>query len=409
MSGRILHMNICLALISTGWGGAETVVFELARNLNRKGHAVTIVVNREMLSYFRQLHGVRLFDLGYLHLFTPMSLYSARLGEISFLRRLSWIVCWYFDEVYLHVHCGRIRREMGNLLLKNHIEIVHSHMIDDTFLISGLVPSRVPMVATVHGFPLRLHANILRTIFGSKRTSYRKALTKMDKVTAVSVFMSQALCEWEPHLKEKVIVIPNGVDVAEIRDSVDLTSTPRGDFNLLFPGGANIFKGGNLVIRALARLKSEIPYVHTYIAGDVPRNHPLRRLVREMRLESNTTFTGFLRPEKYRNLLRSVDVLVMPSREASFGIVYLEAMALGKPIVAGKTGAVPEVVKDGRNGILVQLDPEHIASALLRLYRNKDLAESMANTNLRDAMRFDWDPIVERYVKLYGDIMALKS
>jgi glycosyltransferase involved in cell wall biosynthesis len=299
---------------------------------------------------------------------------------------------------------------MRNLIVKNNIEVVHSHMMDDAFLISGLTPSRVPMVATVHGFPLEPHANIVRAIMLKwKRYSYRKALTKMDKVTAVSLYMSQSLCESEPQLKEKIIVIPNGVDVAEMLDSVDLTSTSKDSFKILFPGGAKPVKGGDLVIRALASLRNEIPHVHAYISGDVPKNHPLRRLVRERRLESNITFTGLLPPKEYRNLLRSVDLLIMPSLEETFGIVYLEAMALGKPIVAAKTGAVPEIVKDGRNGILVQLASEDIAAALLRLYTNKDLAENMGKNNSRDAMKFDWDPVVNRYIKLYEDVRALKS
>jgi glycosyltransferase involved in cell wall biosynthesis len=150
-----------------------------------------------------------------------------------------------------------------------------------------------------------------------------------------------------------------------------------------------------------------MPNIHVYIAGEIPTNHPIRKMVREFQLESNTTFTGFLPRQQYLNLLKSVDLLVMPSQQEGNALVYLEATALGKPIVAGKTGSMPETIKDGRNGILVRLDVDDLAHAVLKLCRDRDLAEAIAENNLRDATKLDWSPIVDRYVSLYQQLTTV--
>jgi len=134
--------------------------------------------------------------------------------------------------------------------------------------------------------------------------------------------------------------------------------------------------------------------MHLYVAGDVPRNHVLRRLVVANNLEKDVTFTGFLNVQDYRRLLRSVDALVMPSREEGFGIVFLEAMALGKPVIAGNTGGVPELIENGRNGLLVELDSERIAAAIISLYKGQELRDRLIRNSLSDLPGFEWKNIV---------------
>jgi glycosyltransferase involved in cell wall biosynthesis len=94
----------------------------------------------------------------------------------------------------------------------------------------------------------------------------------------------------------------------------------------------------------------------------------------------------------------------MPSKQESFGIVYVEAMALGKPVVATKVGGIPEVVKDGRNGILVEPDSGRVAEAILYLYKNESVRSEMKRSNLQDIARFDWTSIVDQYLEVYAQL-----
>jgi len=199
--------------------------------------------------------------------------------------------------------------------------------------------------------------------------------------------------------------IHNGVNVSEIRNAASSALKLKGGFNVLFPGGAKFLKGGDLLLVALAELKEEIPDIHTYVALDVPEGHQLRRMVFELELEQNVTFVGFLPPKEYRRLLASVDLLVLPSRREAFPIALLEAMALGKPIVASRVGGIPEVIKDGRNGILVDLEPRQIAQAILRLYWDEKLRQEMARNNLQDIVQYDWSLITEQYIELYRELL----
>ena len=134
----------------------------------------------------------------------------------------------------------------------------------------------------------------------------------------------------------------------------------------------------------------------------------LRKMVKELGLEQSVTFVGFLQKEEYRQLLNSVDVLVMPSRDEAFGIVYIEAMALGKPIIAANCSGTPEVVEDWRNGILVELNPNKLAEAILCLYQNEDLRKKISQNNLQDAAKYDWNYIVNQYIDIYGDVIHFK-
>jgi len=96
-----------------------------------------------------------------------------------------------------------------------------------------------------------------------------------------------------------------------------------------------------------------------------------------------------------------VDVLCMPAREEAFGMVFLEAMAMRKPIIATDLGGIPEVVTEGRNGLLVRPEPEPIASALITLFRDDELRSSIERNDAVDVERFTWDVTVAGYIESY--------
>jgi glycosyltransferase involved in cell wall biosynthesis len=283
------------------------------------------------------------------------------------------------DDLLRDIRYRTIRRHVGTLIIQTRTQVINSHLRNATLLISDLPQDITKKVATIHG----------EHMFIGRRPS-----------KAMSNFLSNALAEWEPRLLERIIVIRNGVNVVEIRRTSRHVRV-KGEYNLIFPGGAKPEKNGAIVIDALPEVTRHFPLLHLYVAGHVPSTHPLREMTCRLRLESNVTFTGFLPTKKYRNLLKSVDTLVMPSHEEAGSLVYLEAMALGKPIIAGRTGGVQEYVLHDRNGILVELNSQAFAVAILALCRNGELARSISQSNLHDVQRFDWNLVVEKYVGLY--------
>ncbi|MFC2005138.1 glycosyltransferase family 4 protein [Chloroflexota bacterium] len=397
-------MNICLVLISNGWGGGETVVYELARHLRDTGQKVSLILNQEMTRYYANLEDVEVFNIG--SLFTPTSSQRYNLSHraMSLLRA-------YLRELFGYPHYRRIRKEVTQFISANSVDIVHAHMMQAAFLVSSLEDLKILTVYTNHGEHRLMGTTpvspLAKPLVRLNAKRYKKALMEMGKITHVCKY---SLNSTEKYLdtpsKVNSMVIYNGVNISEIQTSLKSNLNLEGEFNLLFPGGSKWAKGWDLLAPALATIRQEIPSIHAYIALNIPQNDPLRKMVTKLRLEENVTFVGFLPPQEYRSLLNSVDMFVLPSRIEAFPIAHLEAMALGKPIIAGNTGGVPEALKDGINGILVEPDIQQITEAILRLYKNESLRREMSQNNLRDVVKFDWNIIVEKYIEVYRELIG---
>jgi len=410
-------MNIGLVIISDAWAGAETVVHELARHLRARGENICVISNQEILTYYTDLENVRLLNAGSFFrtadliraCISPRIEMDAPKGQPN-----AFMGSFYLNALLREIYFKRVRSSLARIVVSNKFDIIHSNLNAGIVLISNLpLNLGIPVIATLHGQSVagmtkRSYSGWLTSPVASwRRERLSKALDKADRVTAVSQAEISIVENCDIPLKGRAVVIPNGVNVAEIRSFSSSVMPLKGKFNLLFPGGAKFVKGGDLVIEALSKVKTEINGMHLYIAGDVPQNHSLRRLVAASVLDEQVTFTGFLGIREYRQLLNSVDLLVMPSREESFGIVFLEAMALGKPVIGGDTGGIPEVVQNGRNGILVKPEPGQIAEAILYLHANKDARQEMSENNLKDVVRFDWSNIIDLYIGLYKSIIRL--
>jgi teichuronic acid biosynthesis glycosyltransferase TuaC len=409
-------MNICLAIISDGWAGAETVVYEMARHLRDKGEDVSILLNEEIYKYYTDLENVRLLNAG--SFFNTSALIrncvSPRITtKTEEKSRNSYPGSFYLSALLREIYYRRVQSALKLSMSENKVDIINSNLNAGIVLFSILSSYLdIPVVATLHG----QEADGMRTrgclnwvigpIGSWRRERFRKALDKADGVTAVSQAEISIIENCDIPLQGRAVVIPNGVNVAEIQQFSSSVVPLKGEFNLLFPGGTTFRKGGDLTIKALSRVSRQIPTVHLYVAGNVPRNHLLRRSVVETGLDDYVTFTGFLGIPEYRRLLNSVDVLIMPSREEAFGIVFLEAMALGKPVIGGNIGGIPEVIVNGRNGILVQPSVGQIAEAILYVYANKDARQEMSENNFKDVARFDWDNIIELYIRFYRTIIG---
>ena len=408
-------MNICLCIIADGWGGAAIVDYELAKHLRDKGDNVSIILNQEIVKYYADLEGVKLFNIGSMN--NPSALVRSIILPRSGLQERPYphnrairLVYSYLIEVLCLIYYKRIREEVRQFLLNNHIDIIQAHLMRAILLVYNLGNLKIPTIASTggaHGIRgvIAVHPLSAPLVKWWWARKLKQALNKMDRVREGTVFMLDAWESFGVPLKNKFIAIPNGINLSEFKSSSKLSLKLKGSFNLLFPGGARWLKGGDLLILALAKVRQEIPDIHLYIANDVPKNHLLRRMVNDLGLAQNVTFVGFLPNEEFRRLLNSVDLLALPSRIETSPVVLVEAMASGKPIVAGNTGGIPEVVKNGRNGILVKPNENEIANAILRLYNNEDLRKEISKNNVQDAERLDWDNIVDQYRDLYRSLL----
>ncbi|MFB3134014.1 MAG: glycosyltransferase family 4 protein, partial [Rhodothermales bacterium] len=169
-------------------------------------------------------------------------------------------------------------------------------------------------------------------------------------------------------------------------------------------------KGIDTVLRALPQVAHQIPDVRYLIGGSGPDRDRLEALSRELHLSDRVQFLGNIPKEDLLRYYNACDVFVMPSREdrphvEGFGIAFLEANACGKPVIGAWSGGIPDAVRDGETGLLVEPDDEaDLAAAMLRLLRDAPLAARLGR-NGRQRVRDEasWDHVADQ---LYEAIAA---
>ncbi len=262
----------------------------------------------------------------------------------------------------------------------------------------------VPFSVIVHGAEIFVEKEKTKLIVS-------KILEKAKTIICVSRFTRDALLERFPRSRKPVIIHPGTrPDVfMPVADRVVLLEKYgfQGKRVLLSVSRLERRKGHAQVIKALPEIVAEVPEVVYLIVGSGPAEEDLRSLVQETHLGERVQFLGTPDDDELVDLYAMCDVFVLPSVETSdtesgalrmegFGIVFLEAAASGRPVVAGKSGGSVEAVLDGQTGLLVDgSDVKQVADAILKLLLDERLAEKLGrNGRERVEREFSWDTIV---------------
>ncbi len=204
-------------------------------------------------------------------------------------------------------------------------------------------------------------------------------------------------------------VIPNGIDIEKYSDDVKpLERFSDGKKNILFFGRLERRKGGIYLMRAFEAVHKAIPDTRLIMAGP---GTALRRIyeqwVSDRRFtEDEIVFTGYVAEEDKARYFRTADIYCSPatSRE-SFGIVLLEGMAAGKPVVASNIDGYNSVVTHGKDGLLFPpKDSNYLADALLQLLRDENLRNTLAANARVTAETYSWEKIARRVSDYYEKI-----
>jgi phosphatidylinositol alpha-1,6-mannosyltransferase len=173
------------------------------------------------------------------------------------------------------------------------------------------------------------------------------------------------------------------------------------------------YKGHDMVIRAMPLILAKAPGTRYVIVGDGPLRAWLARLAASLGVADAVRFVGEVADDEVDAWYRRCDVFVLASRESEvsggaegYGLVFVEASLHGKPLVAGRSGGIPDAVIDGETGLLVDpLDPGDIADAITRVLGEPDLAARLGRAGHRRAVEeLSWPRSAEQFARLLAQV-----
>jgi glycosyltransferase involved in cell wall biosynthesis len=295
-------------------------------------------------------------------------------------------------------------KRMARDLRSYRIEVVHAHQYTPFFysaLAARLVRPRPYVIFTEHG---RHYPDI---VSGKRRWFNRAVLSKMaDRVTAVCDFSARALREKDGFDRTPIEVIENGIDVGEYANAPDRAAlrTALGlDVNRRYVACVARFhavKDHRTLVTAFAKVAEGRPDVDLLLVGDGVLKADIQGLAVSLGLSNRVHFLG-VRGD-VADILQAVDLFAMTSVSEAASITLLEAMAAGLPVVVTAVGGNPEIVRDGKDGLLVpRSDAGAAAAAMGRILDDAGLARSLGASGarrVRDHFRLD------RTITTYGDL-----
>lgn len=223
-----------------------------------------------------------------------------------------------------------------------------------------------------------------------------------SRIITVSRWMKDHVTELFKLPSEKVDVIPNGVDFSKFQGEPDMpvnrvkwVSNPH-DFLVTAVGRMTSQKGFDTLLRAFPQILRSVPTARLLMIGDGYMKSELEGLAREEGVADSVMFSGFINDEQLVGALKSSSVVVVPSRFEPFGIIALEAMAAGVPIVVSNVGGLAEIVEDNVDGLEVEPEnPQAIADAVVRVLSEPTLAQGLVTHSREKVKRYGWGRAAE--------------
>ena len=309
-----------------------------------------------------------------------------------------------------------------------HYDLIHSH-----YWMSGIAAESlktkwgVPVLQMFHtlGIMKNQIAQSPDEMEGDYRINGEKRVMAMaEKIVAATPAEKGQLQDLYCVDARKIVTIPPGVDTArfypinadEAKEAIALTCKKR---MLLFVGRIEPLKGLSNLIRALAKIRAQGHcdrdcYCLVVIGGEPDSSsdnmsaemRKVKKLCAELGMDDLVLFLGKRAQETLPYYYSAADMLIMPSYYESFGMVALEAMACGTPVIASQVGGLPYLVQDGKTGFVVPGgDPDALVEPLNLLMNDNELRERMGCQAAELARKYSWSLTAEKIIKIYKELL----
>jgi len=261
----------------------------------------------------------------------------------------------------------------------------------------------VPYVVAIKGViaeELRHEQGRTRLLFQALARLEARNARHADVVLADSAYCRDAIVRHYGIPAGRIRLVPEGIELARWQRVAAQTPHHSDGATILCVARQYPRKHVADLLRALPQVRCAVPSAHAVLVGDGPEHAALRALAAELGLGPAAQFLGAIADDdEVARCYRRADVFCLPSVQEAFGIVFLEAMASGLPVVATRAAAIPEVVPDGQAGLLVPPgDVEALAAALTTLLREPTRRAAYGARGQAHVRQYDWGVVAERFL-----------
>lgn len=385
--GGSLNLSILLPSFFPVTGGAEIGAFELGRRVRDRGHVVSVLTPR--------------LDPDWTPAETIDGIDVHRYDVPSVRGR----------DRMVNLVAGSYLR-LGGLLRQLAPDVLNMHYLLPTGIAGQWWASRlgIPTAVTLIGIDVYDPHYRPSAVF---RGLMRRAARKADAVTCISTFVRDVVArDYPPAAGAPFLVIPHGVDIKRFRPGMPAREMRQrygvqADEKLVLTV-QRLWrrKGVDRFIEAAAVVARELDTVKFLIVGDGPERRSLEALVTDRRLGGRVIFTGSVDRSSLPAAYAASDLFAFHTFHEGLGIVLLEALASGLPVVTTRAGGTLDIIRDGENGLLVPPgDPLALAGAVTRLLRDEALRAALGRRGREVAEReFDWDVVASRYLETFEQV-----
>ena len=381
-----------MTVFSDGIGGAEAVVRQIVRHLDKSKYDCLIITNDEIRDYYQDTGG------------TTISLGSYdRWPKLPMLNTVARRIEAYRPTLV----SSRLREKVGLLsdcIRRYRIELLHSHLLADSYVASQLALGTVKRVMTIHG---GLGLDVPVPCFWN-RDEMLAALGKADFLTSACQYFLKLLGDHGVNIQGRCALVENGIDGEIAPDAEPPGASGRDDIlKMVFLGGDRYAKGGDLLAKALGIVVREngLRNVHLTVLRNVHHSSEMYRCLSTDGLLEFVDLAGYACNKSHLDYIRRSDLFVLPSRSEGIANTLMEAIGLGKAVLATDVGGTSEVVSHGVNGYLCQPSPEGIAAGIVYFLKHPAKLGEFGHKNGELRPRFLWPGIVARYEELYEKLL----
>ncbi|HEY6958272.1 MAG TPA: glycosyltransferase [Candidatus Limnocylindria bacterium] len=391
-------------------GGMNVYVRELARELGRRG------VEVDVFTRWREKDDPRIQSLG------P----NARVVHIP----SGPMGYWPKMDVYDHLDEFTTKLQEHVAAEGRSYDLIHSHYWLSAEVARTLAPRwRVPRIQMFHTLGLVKREVMDEDLDGESDVRIaieRRAVRDSAAIVAASEIEVGELLDLYDADRAKLHVIPCGVDPNVFRpirqvDAREKLGRDQCERLILFVGRIEQIKGIDVLLRALGLLFFRHPELRSDVclvvvggaldpgddAPETEKIQELRRLVHQHRMEANVSFVGSRDQDALAMYYAAADVCAVPSLTESFGLVALEAMACGTPVVGTRVGGLQKLIEDGESGLLVPAgDYQALAEAIAQVLTDPRLRMHLAHGARDRAEHYTWKKVGDRIEALYAEILA---